>query len=112
MELKAFLTTVWAPFLALGLSYSANAAALATKNSWPMFRGNPGLTGISPATLPAKPALLWTYKTGGPVKSSAAIVGGKIFVGSDDKQLHCVDAKSGQKVWTFNTDGEVESSPL
>ncbi len=77
-----------------------------------MFRGNPGLTGLSPAKLPTKPKLLWTYKTGGPVKSSPAIVNGRVYIGSDDKQLHCLSADKGQKLWTFSTEGEIESSPL
>jgi eukaryotic-like serine/threonine-protein kinase len=88
------------------------AGPRATPESWPMFRGNPGLTGVSPAKLPEKLSLLWSYKTGGPVKSSAAIAGGKVFVGSDDKKLHCIDLKSGKQVWTAATEGEIESSPL
>lgn len=88
------------------------AAGVATPTEWPMFRGHPGLTGVSPAQLPSSPALVWTYKTAAPVKSSAAIVGGRVYVGSDDKQLHCVDLKSGAKVWSFSTEGEIESSPL
>jgi outer membrane protein assembly factor BamB len=91
---------------------SQPSSGVATADSWPMFRGNPGLTGISPAKLPNSLSLLWTYKTGGPVKSSAAIVNGKVFIGSDDKSLHCIDLKSGQKVWVFPTEGEIESSPL
>ena len=77
-----------------------------------MFRGNPGLTGISPAKLPNSLSLLWTYKTAGPVKSSAAVADGKVFIGSDDKHLHCIDLKSGQKIWSLATEGEIESSPL
>jgi outer membrane protein assembly factor BamB len=84
----------------------------ATAESWPMFRGGPGLTGISPANLPNTLSLLWTYKTGGPVKSSPAISGGKVFIGSDDKALHCIDLKSGTQVWKVVTEGEIESSPL
>ena len=86
--------------------------AVATADAWPMFRGNPGLTGVSPAKLPNSLSLLWSYKTGAPVKSSAAIAGGKVFVGSDDKQLHCIDLKSGKKVWSVATQAEIESSPL
>ncbi len=85
---------------------------IATPDTWPMFRGNPGLTGVSPAKLPNTLSLLWTYKTAGPVKSSAAIVDGKVFVGSDDKHLHCIDLKTGKKVWTVATEAEIESSPL
>ena len=100
-------------FVASGATLAqAQSAAAATAQSWPMFRGDPGLTGISPAKLPNKLSLLWTYKTGGPVKSSAAISNGRVFIGSDDKQLHCIDLKSGEKVWTLTTEGEIESSPL
>lgn len=91
---------------------SKAAEGVATAQSWPMFRGNPGLTGISPAQIPAELDLLWTYKTEAPVRSSAAIVGGKIYVGSDDEHLHCIDAATGKQVWTFKTGGPIESSPL
>jgi outer membrane protein assembly factor BamB len=46
------------------------------------------------------------------VKSSAAIVDGKVYIGSDDKQLHSIDLRSGQKIWSLTTEGEIESSPL
>jgi eukaryotic-like serine/threonine-protein kinase len=106
--------TIRATLLAGAVLLSANgfSAAQATKDSWPMFRGNPGLTGISPAKLPDKPTLAWTYKTGAPVKSSPAIVGGKVYIGSNDKLLHCIDLATGKKLWTFATEGEIESSPL
>jgi eukaryotic-like serine/threonine-protein kinase len=87
-------------------------STLTTAESWPMFRGNPGLTGVSPAGLSNSLSLLWTYKAGGPVKSSAAIVGGKVFIGSDDQHLHCIDLKTGRKIWTLATEGPIESSPL
>lgn len=110
--LAAWSALAFPTFSAAPATNSVPASGAATVDSWPMFRGNPGLTGISPATLPKTLSLLWTYKTGGAVKSSAALAGGKAFVGSDDKSLHCVDLKSGQKVWTFPTEGEIESSPL
>src|SRR5262245_29927894 len=105
---------VWAGCAACSLISlsAATPSGSATPESWPMFRGSPGLTGTSPARLPISPKLLWTYKTGGPVKSSPAIVGSKLYVGSDDKLLHCVDLKKGQRLWTFPTEGEIESSPL
>lgn len=91
---------------------SVSAEGLATRTEWPMFRGSPGLSGVSPATLPDTLSLVWSHKTGGPVKSSAAIVGGRVFIGSDDKQLHALDQKTGRPLWTFPTQGEIESSPL
>lgn len=104
----------WAALTAatIGLCQTIGAEGVATKNAWPMFRGNPGLTGISPASLPDKPELLWTYAIGKPVKSSAAIVDGRAYIGADDQQLHCIDLTTGKKVWTFQTKDVIESSPL
>jgi len=79
---------------------------------WPMYRGAPPLTGVASDTLPARLSLLWSFKTGGPVKSSAAIVGGRVFVGSDDGDVYAIDLASGKKLWSFKAGGPVESSPL
>jgi outer membrane protein assembly factor BamB len=79
---------------------------------WPMFRGGPALLGVAEGSLPAKPALLWSFKTGGPVKSSAAIVGDRVFIGSGDGNLYALDLARGKKLWSFKTGDEVESSPL
>ncbi len=86
--------------------------ALAAAADWPMFRANPRLTGVTDARLPDKPVLKWTFKTGGEVKSSAAIVGDRVFIGSSDSNLYCLNLTDGKKVWSFASDGPVESSPL
>ena len=67
----------------------------------PCSVGIPQLTGVTVARLPDKPALMWTFKTGGPVKSSAAIVGGRVFIGSSDSNLYCLQRSDGRKVWSF-----------
>src|SRR5579863_3751155 len=59
-------------------------ASAAGVSGWPVFRGSAALTGVAEGRLPEKPALLWTFKTGGPVKSSAVMGGGRAFIGSDD----------------------------
>jgi eukaryotic-like serine/threonine-protein kinase len=79
---------------------------------WPMFRGAPALTGVAAGNLPEKPVLLWTFKTQGPVKSSAAIVNGRVFIGSDDGRLYALDFNSGKPIWTFTNREAIESSPL
>lgn len=45
--------------------------------------------------------VLWQFTTGGDVRSSAAVVQGNLFVGSDDGSLYCIDAQSGAKVWVL-----------
>ncbi len=92
----------------------ARAAEVAKpeRTSWPMFRGSPGLHGVSSERLPEALALAWSYKTGGPVKSSPAIVDGRVFVGSDDQHVYAIGLRDGKKVWAFKTEGPIESSPL
>ena len=93
-----------------GPAPSTSAAPAAP--SWPIFRGNPALTGVAGDTLPEKPGLLWTFKTGGPVKSSAVIGAGKVFIGSDDGNLYALSFSDGKQVWAFKADSAVEAPPL
>jgi outer membrane protein assembly factor BamB len=80
--------------------------------NWPMYRGDPALVGVAMGSLSDQLALRWTFKTEGPVKSSAAIENGMVYVGSDDGQVYALDLRHGQKQWAFKTGGPVESSPL
>jgi outer membrane protein assembly factor BamB len=80
---------------------------------WPMFHGNPALTGVAAGSLPGQPGKLWSYKTAGPIHSSAAVVGGVVYVGSDAGQMLALSLDQGKRLWEFNTtNGPVESSPL
>ncbi len=88
------------------------AGSVAEAADWPMFRGGPALIGIAEGNLPAKLASLWTFKTGGAVKSSAAIAQGHVFVGSTDENVYALNVADGKRVWAFKTGGPVESSPL
>jgi len=45
------------------------------------------------------------------VNSSPAVVGGSVYVGSDDGSLWAFDAKTGDARWSFPTGGAVRSSP-
>src|SRR5207249_354999 len=107
----------WLVLLCLTLSIAAAAGAPADSTpagaaSWPMFRGGQGLLGISASKVPDKLSLLWTFKTQGPVKSSAAIAGGQVFIGSNDTNVYALELQSGRKVWSFKAGDAVESSPL
>src|SRR5262245_36154837 len=100
--MKTAATVLWAVL--------ASTTVLA--EPWPMFRGDPSLRGVAGGALPKKLEPLWNFKTEGPVKSSAAIVDGRVYVGSNDGQVYALDFATGQKLWAFKTDGPVESSPL
>jgi outer membrane protein assembly factor BamB len=47
----------------------------------------------------------------GPFRSSPALAGGRLYVGSDDGNLYAVDTTSGSLVWSFATGDAVTSSP-
>ena len=89
---------------------ATQAFGAADAANWPMFRGGPNLLGVAPVALPASLRLLWTFKAGEGVKSSAAIVGGQVFVGSDDGNLYNINLADGKRKWAFKTDGAIESS--
>ena len=53
----------------------------------------------------------WAYTTGNYVESSPAVVGGIVYVGSDDGKVYALDAATGHLRWTYTTGGGVASSP-
>jgi len=79
---------------------------------WPLFRGTRGLLGVAPGALPEEPELLWTFETAGAVTSSPVIADGRVYFGSDDAKLHCVDAATGEALWAFATEDMIEAPPM
>ena len=59
-------------WLAIGQLTTFHLDAAVPAEDWPMFRGGPALLGIAGGSLSRELKLLWSFKTGGPVKSSAA----------------------------------------
>jgi outer membrane protein assembly factor BamB len=53
----------------------------------------------------------WEFETGGAVRSSPAVAGPVVFVGSEDGKLYAVDAATGAKLWDFLTGDKITSSP-
>lgn len=85
-----------------------------SKCEWTSFGGNPERTseteeGCGPKTSNLK--TLWEFKTRFPICSSSASSNGKLYFGSYDSSLYCVDAFSGAKVWEYSTNGYIFSTP-
>ena len=43
--------------------------------------------------------------------SSPAVVSGRVYVGSNDKKIYCLNATTGESLWSYTTGGAVQSSP-
>jgi len=44
----------------------------------------------------------WRFYTDGPVRLAPTVWEGKVYVGSDDGHVHCLNARSGKAIWTFS----------
>ena len=80
-------------------------------DSWPIFRGDQNLKGVSKTVLPAAPKLLWTFNTGDIIKSAPVVANGKVVIGSTDGFVYCLDLK-GKLIWKFETGNTIEAPAL
>lgn len=59
--------------------------------------------------------VLWTFTSperGATFRSSAAIAGDAVVVGSRDRHVHSLNAASGEPIWSFRAKAAIDSSPL
>jgi len=88
------------------------AAQETPADNWSQFRGNQRLTGVSQSEVPQTLKQLWTYEAGDSIESSAAIVGGTVFVGSQKGELAALNLDNGAVFWKYTIDSPIgESSP-
>lgn len=81
-------------------------------DNWSQFRGNHSLTGVSLGNVPNNLKQIWTYDAGDSIESSAAIVGGTVFVGSQKSELTALNLDNGAVYWKYKIDSPIgESSP-
>ena len=69
--------------------------------SWPMFRGGPALMGVARGSLSDSLKLYWKFRTDGAIKSSAAIQDSRVYIGSNDEKIYCLDLSNGNEIWSF-----------
>jgi outer membrane protein assembly factor BamB len=94
------------------LSSSMVRAQDTPADNWSQFRGNPSLTGVSQSNVPRTLKQLWTYEAGDSIESSAAIVGGTVYVASQKGELAALNLDNGAVYWKYSTGNPIgESSP-
>lgn len=67
--------------------------------SWPSFRNGSALRGVATSPLPEKLELLWELETQDGVQSTAAIDAGRVYIGTTEGQLLCLDLADGREIW-------------
>ncbi|HJZ60356.1 MAG TPA: PQQ-binding-like beta-propeller repeat protein, partial [Gemmataceae bacterium] len=99
--MSRFLPFVWVVVLALPAFSAAD---------WPLYRGDPLMSGVGQAKLPEQLQERWTFKTGNVIEGAPAVVNGTVYVGSFDKHLYAIDLATGKQKWKTKL-GAFKASP-
>lgn len=84
---------------------------MSTIEWWPMFRHDLAHSGYSTSPAPETSTLLWEYTTENSLFSSPSVVNDKVYIGSLDTKVYCLNADTGVKIWEYITGNAVLSSP-
>src|SRR5437868_6025328 len=86
-------------------------AGATTCSSQATFHGNIARTGVYNSAGPVKlNGVKWTFKTGGPIVASPAVVGGVVYIASMDAYLYAIEQESGKEKWKFKSRLPIASS--
>ena len=80
-------------FLLLGATIPSSARAA---EGWTSFRNGPQQLGIADAPLPENLELLWEHPAPDGVTGTAAIAGGRTYVGTIGGRLLCLELRTGK----------------
>jgi outer membrane protein assembly factor BamB len=80
-------------------------------SSWTLFRGDPGLSGYTNAKLPAKPVLLWTYKSDSRTSSSPVVYRQTAYWCDKRGHVYGID-KDGTLCFDYDFRTAVEATPM
>ena len=121
------------------LTVSALCLCLTAQADWPTYQHDIARSGSTDEPAPRDPGHAWTYTSPTrPVPAwdepalwdgwgkvydlknrqvfdkalHVAVVGGRVYFGSSvDDQVHCLDANTGESIWTHFTEGPVRLAP-
>jgi outer membrane protein assembly factor BamB len=105
--------------LALGLlllSCLSASIAFSQSNSqataMAMLRNNPQGTGeTGQAPVYRLKGIRFRHVFGGPLRSTPAVRGNRVYIGCGDGNFYCLDGGSGKELWRFSTGKPIYSSP-
>ena len=88
------------------------ALPAAAAEPWPVFRGDPAMTGVAPASvkLPATLDEVWRFDCTDAVEGAPAIAERTVFVSSMDRNLYAIDYATGKEKWKIKL-GSMKAGP-
>ncbi|OQW96330.1 MAG: hypothetical protein BWK77_05265, partial [Verrucomicrobia bacterium A1] len=96
-----------AAILCVSLAVSAAGAA-----DWPVFRGDPALTGVAAEEVRPPLRRAWSVRVPKGTRSSPVIAAGRVFIGTDSNLLVALDLKDGRTLWSHAAPDSIEAPPL
>jgi outer membrane protein assembly factor BamB len=101
----------WAAIPRYAWAQSPSPSALPkAPQAWPIFRGEPGLSGVSSATIPETLKLLWTFEAESE-PTSPVVADGRVFVATRDGDVVALDLTAGKVLWRTRIEAGFESAP-
>src|SRR5690349_16858950 len=103
--------------LTAGSFLAAGPAGASVVADWPRFHYDDAGSGYNPyesilsVSNVARLTARWASATSGAVESSPAVVGGVVYIGSDDGHVYALKAATGARLWAYDTGAPVVSSP-
>lgn len=86
-------------------------ASFLVRTDWPQYRGGPAHMGLNPyenvlsVANARRLGRVWSFATGDEVNGSPTVVGGVLYVGSQDGDLNALDASTGALLWSDTIGG-------
>ncbi|RPJ05375.1 MAG: hypothetical protein EHM28_12235, partial [Spirochaetaceae bacterium] len=80
--------------------------------SWDTFRGDFGLTGKVTGTFPKKLVLQNRFPLNDEITATPVIANGMMFIGTLSGKMICMDIKTGNVIWAYETGDSIEAPAL
>ena len=93
----------------IALLLLSGTVGIACAGDWPMLQHDPHHTGYTDEKVSDDLELIWSFslKSGG----QPTVANGRVFVGSGDHKIYCLDENTGDLIWSYETGNKVPSTP-
>jgi outer membrane protein assembly factor BamB len=103
---------LWLLFLMFLFGCNSNTGNLENNTeNWNIFRGNPALTAYTDISLPAKPALLWSFKSDSYTRSSPVVYNNVVYWSDRRGRIFGIDME-GMQIFNFAMETAVDATPM